>query len=180
MTVPAEPVSPSPESTPADPPPEEKHLPTAVVVLGFALLGGFIAIVVGTVLSVAGARPETPSIEDLALPAGVDVVDSHTTCNASACDGIGIVVDRDGMGVTDMVDAIAKRLTMDGWHEDGECDAGAICLDREDLRIVIRPWLDLDEAVAPAMRDSLTEDGIDQTRLVYLGYYRCGVLRSCT
>jgi len=180
MTIPAEPVTPSTETAPSDPPPGERHLPPAIVVLGLALLGGFVAIVVGTILSVTGSRPSTPDIEDLALPAGVEIVDSHTTCNASACDGVGLVVDRDGMGVPDMVDAIAKRLTMDGWHEEATCVTDARCLERDDLRIVIRPWLDLDETVAPAMRDSLTEDGVDQTRLVYLGYFRCGVLRSCS
>jgi hypothetical protein len=180
MTTPAEPVSPSVEPSPDAPPSDERHLPMAIVVLGLALLCGFVAIVIGTILSVAVSRPDTPDIEDLALPAGVDIVDSHTTCNASACDGIGVVVDRDGMGVADMVDVIARRLTMDGWRDDATCDAGARCLERDDLRIVIRPWLDVDETVAPAMRDSLTEDGIDQTRLVYLGYYRCGVLRSCS
>lgn len=179
MTLPAEAAAPSPPD-PQGRPPDERRLPMAVVVLGLALLGGFLAIVIGTVLSVTGSRPDTPEIEDLALPAGVDIVDSHTTCNASACDGVGLVVDRDGMGVADMVDTIARRLTLDGWHERSSCDEGARCLERDDLRIVIRPWLDLDEAIAPAMRDSLTEDGVDQTRLVYLGYYRCGVLRSCS
>ena len=151
----------------------------SIVVLGLALLGGFVAIVVGTILSVGSSKSESPELGDLALPVSVDVIDSHATCDASACDGFGLAVDRDGMDVAGMEQAIAERLRLDGWSDESACPASVICLERDDLRVEILPWSNLDESVAPTMRDSLTESGVDQTRLVYLSYYRCGVLRAC-
>jgi hypothetical protein len=158
---------------------QARRLPTPILVLGLGLIGGFVAVIVATIISVGTSPPESPDLEDLALPVSVQVVDSHATCDASACDGYGLVVDRDGMAVTEMATNIADRLRIDDWVDDAPCDEGAVCLQRDDLRVEIRPWLDVPESVAPAMRASLTESGVDQARLVYVAYYRCGVLRSC-
>lgn len=158
---------------------EARRLPPSMLALGLALLVGFVVIAVAAVASVGGSKSDSPVLEDLALPADVVLVDSHATCDASACDGFGLVVDRDGLDVIEMAGVIADRLRMDDWVDRPVCQGSVACLKRDDLRVDIRPWLELDESVAPAMRASLTESGIDQSRLVYLSYYRCGVLRSC-
>ncbi|MFH1105101.1 MAG: hypothetical protein V1757_09225 [Actinomycetota bacterium] len=156
-----------------------RRLHPSMLAVGLALFAGFVVIAIGTVISVGKSGTETPELTDLALPAGVAIVDSHSTCDASACDGLGLVVDRDGLEVGEMRDVIAERLRMDGWTDDSLCEPLVTCLERDDLRVEIEPWVDLEESVAPAMRTSLIESGIDQTDLVYVGYYRCGVLRAC-
>ncbi|OFW65442.1 MAG: hypothetical protein A2Z12_00150 [Actinobacteria bacterium RBG_16_68_21] len=158
---------------------EARKLPPAMLALGAAMLAGFIVIAIAAIVSVDGSKSESPDIGDLALPSTFEIVDSHSTCDASACDGLGLVIDRDGMEVPEMAQLIVERLQMDGWIDETPCEEAVTCLKRDDLRIEVRPWLDLDEAVAPTMRASLEESGIDQSRLVYLSYYRCGVLRSC-
>lgn len=158
---------------------EARRLPASMLAIGVTMLVGFVVIAVAAVLSVGGSQSESPELSDLALPVGVEVVDTHATCDPSVCDGVGLVVDRDGVEVPEMAQMIADHLRTEGWTENLSCDYGAVCLKHGDLRVEIRPWLDLDEMVAPTMRASLEENGVDQSRLVYVGYYRCGVLRVC-
>jgi len=158
---------------------EARRVSPSMLALGLALLFGFVAIAIATIVSVGGSRSDSPELDDLALPVGVDLVDSHATCDATACDGFGLVVDRDGADLALMVETIADRLRMDDWVDRTVCEGPVTCLARGDLRVEIRSWIDLDETVAPTMRASLDEASIDQSRLVYVSYYRCGVLRPC-
>jgi len=150
-----------------------------MLVIGLLMLAGFLAVAVSMIAAVAiDDRPPMPDMEALALPDGVAVIDSHASCDASECDGYGIVVDRSGAAAEDVIYLVESTLRSKGWWG-GECPQGEVCLRRGELGVVLVPWVAVDDTVATAIRTELTAEGVDQGALVYVLYHRCGVLHPC-
>jgi len=114
------------------------------------------------------------------MPSGVDIVDSHATCQAEACDGTGYVIAWDPMTSHAAVSMLAEHFLERGWvGAVGSCDDGSRCLSQGDLRAEIRPWSTVDEMVGTIMRTSLRERGIDEVDLVYVSVASCSILGVC-
>ncbi|MEX2323424.1 MAG: hypothetical protein WEA29_06595 [Acidimicrobiia bacterium] len=151
-----------------------------LVVTGL-LVVGFIALGAATVLSVTGANgPEPPTLADVPIPTGVELVDSHALCEADACDGAGGVFAWDPIRVEAAVTMLAENFLVNGWIGDpGSCPEGVRCFQRGGLRSTIRPWLEVDETVGTAMRAAIRDQGIVEDDLVYVSVIRCGILTDC-
>jgi hypothetical protein len=151
-----------------------------LVVTGF-LVAGFIALGVATVLSVTRANgPQPPTLADLPIPTGVELVDSHALCQADACDGAGGVFAWDPIRVEAAVTMLGEYFLGNGWiGEPGSCPEGVRCFRQEDLRSTIRPWLEVDDSVGTTMRASIREQGIVEDDLLYVSVIRCEILTDC-
>jgi hypothetical protein len=158
---------------------ETRGLPTSMLVIGGLMLGGFLIIATSMVAAViADDRPAMPDLDLLALPVGVDVLESHATCDASECDGVGLVLDNDLASAEALIEDVADGLRAEGWT-DRACGLGDTCLRREGLGVMLAPWSMIDDTLNAPIRASLEEQGIDQQTLVYLLFHRCGDLHPC-
>jgi hypothetical protein len=153
-------------------------LPVSMVVIGLILLGGFLIAATSMIAAVVAADGNgMPDLEHLALPSSVEIVDSHATCDASECDGYGVVVIGDGTRPARTIDLVQSRLRSVGW---AQRDCGDdVCMRRDGLAVVMRPWVDVPETEAIALRSALDNSGVDQDRLVYVLYHRCSDLHPC-
>lgn len=150
-----------------------------MLVIGVLMLGTFLIVATSMVTAViADDRLTLPDVSLLALPAGIEVVDSHSTCNASECDGYGLVLDHQGASAEEVIDQVAENLQGDGWVT-WACGSAETCLRRDDLGVMLTPWSMIDDTLNAPIRAELEEQGIDQESLVYLLYHRCGALHPC-
>ena len=152
----------------------------AMVVVGVVLLVGFLAIAIATVVSVVtDPIPDPARLSSLALPPGIEVIDAHQTCNAEACDGEGAVLRSDGLTAATALAAVKGQLEDTGWWEH-QCPNLGPCLRWHDLGAELVPWVTVHEqSAAAAMRANLDGMEIDQSSLVYLRVFRCGVVTMC-
>lgn len=159
---------------------EARRLHPSLLAVTIAFFLGFLVIVGATVASVVtDEMPKAASIDSIALPAGVVVVDQHTTCSPDACDGEGVVVESLGLSAPTVLAIVEGRLVNGGWTS-YDCGTLASCLSRADLRVSIQLWSDADDTTATAaMRDHLDGMDIDQTALVYIRIWRCDILTAC-
>ncbi len=159
---------------------EARHRHPAMVVVGFVLFAGFLAIAVATVVSViTDPMPDPATLSVLALPPGVEVIDAHQTCNSEACDGEGAVLQSDGLTAATALAAVKVQLEGTGWWEHQCPDLGP-CLRWHDLGAELVPWVAVNEEPSTAaMRANLDGMEVDQSSLVYLRVFRCGVVMSC-
>ena len=148
---------------------------TGLLVVGFITLGA------ATVISVTRANgPGPPTLADVPIPAGVELVDSHALCQAEACDGAGGVFGWSEVRVEVAVPRLAEHFFGNGWIGDpAGCPEGVRCFQQGGLRSTIRPWLEVDETVGTAMRASIRERGVVEDDLVYVSVVRCGILTDC-
>jgi hypothetical protein len=152
-----------------------------MLVITGLLVAGFIVLGAATVLSVTRANgPQPPTLADVPIPTGVELVDSHTLCEADACDGAGGVFAWDPIRVEVAVTMLAEYLLSNGWIGDpGTCPEGVRCFQHGGLRSTIRPWLEVHETVGTNMRASIREQGIVEDDLVYVSVIHCGILTEC-
>lgn len=153
-------------------------LPVSMVVIGLILLGGFLVASTSMIAAVVASDGNgMPDLEYLALPPGVEIVDTHATCDATECDGYGIVVGREAATAARVIDLVRSRLRAVGW---AVRDCGDdVCMRRDGLGVVIRRWTEVPETEAVAVRDGLTDRGVVQSSLVYILYHRCSDLHPC-
>lgn len=158
---------------------ETRTLPASMLVIGVLMLGSFLIVATSMVAAViADDRPTLPDVDLLALPAGIEVLDSHSTCDASECDGYGLVLDQPGVAADQVIEQVAESLRGDGWLT-RVCGLGETCLRKDGLGVMLAPWSMIDDTLNAPIRASLEEQGIDQENLVYLRYHRCGDLHPC-
>lgn len=150
-----------------------------MLVIAVLLLGCFVMVATSMVAAVvADDRPTMPDLALLTLPAGVEVLDSHATCDASECDGYGLVLDSEAASARAVMEHVAESLRTTGWAA-RTCGPGEICMRRDGLGVVLAPWSMVDGTLNAPIRASLEAQGIDQETLVYLLYHRCGELHPC-
>jgi hypothetical protein len=150
-----------------------------MVVIGLILLGGFIIASTSMIAAVIASDGNgMPDIDQLPLPSGVDIVDTHAACDANECAGYGMVVGREGTPPGRIIELIQSRLRSVGWGQ-RDCPSGEVCMRRDDLGIVMMPWSNVSETEAVAMRVALEERDIEQAALVYVLYHRCSELHPC-
>lgn len=151
-----------------------------MLVIASVLLIGFIGVVTAMVHSVSnGNSPFTmPGLSALALPAWVDVVDSHATCKAQACDGTGAVVHWDPIVAPAELGTLVGHFKEHGWS-DTACMTATRCMANEDLRITMMPWSDTDLSTTAALRSAIRDRGLIEEDFVYVRVFRCGVNESC-
>jgi hypothetical protein len=152
----------------------------SLVVIGAVFLTVFLAIAVGTVVSVvANPLPDPATLSALALPPDIEVVDAHETCNADACYGEGAVLRSDGLTAATALAAVETELLAAGWSE-RECGGDRSCLRWHDLGAEVVPWAMVhNEPGTAAMRANLNGMDLDQSSLVYVHVFRCDVVTSC-
>ena len=154
-------------------------LPVSMVVIGLLLLGGFLVASTSMIAAVVAADGNgMPDLEHLPLPPGVEIVDTHATCDANECDGYGIVVGRVETRPQRVMELVQSRLRGFGWAQ-RDCGDGDVCMRRDGLSVEMRPWLEVPDTEAVAVRDGLTDRGVDQASLVYVLYHRCSDLHPC-
>ncbi|HSM02679.1 MAG TPA: hypothetical protein VK960_09630 [Acidimicrobiia bacterium] len=153
--------------------------PVSMVVIGLMLLGGFIVAATSMVAAVVASDGHSmPDLDQLALPAGAEIVDTHATCDANECDGYGMAVSREDTSPAGLIELIESRLRSIGWSV-RDCGADEVCMRRDDLAVRLRPWTAVEGTEAAAMRVALAERGVDQSALVYVLFHRCGGLHPC-
>lgn len=167
---------PSDLARPVEPAP--RSLPPSMVGVGLGFVGLFLVLVAGTILAVvADDTPKPPVLQELPLPAAVDIVDSMPTCTNSACDGEGVVlVGSAGEGVAGRVAGHWRGL---GWASLPCVDDGTMCFSDGDLRISMSVWSDVDPLRVPKLWEAVADSGVDPARLVYVHFYRCGSIFPC-
>jgi hypothetical protein len=157
---------------------EARRLPPsmAAVATGFVTL--FIVLVIATIVAVAAEdMPAAPELTDLPLAEAVEVVDSMSICTHQACDGVGVaLIGSAGEGVAGR---LASTWRAAGWDSLPCRDTGAMCFSDGDLRISMNVWADIDPLTVPKFVETIADRGIDEDRLVYVHYYRCGVILPC-
>ena len=115
----------------------------SLVVVGAAFVTLFLAIAIGTVVSVvADPIPDPATVSALALPPGIEVVDAHETCDSDACDGEGVVLRSDGLTAATALAAVETELRAAGWSE-RPCGAIRSCLRWHDLGAHVVPWVEV-------------------------------------
>ena len=144
-------------------------------------MSGFMFLVGATVFAVlAGTSPTAPDFDMLALPEGIEVVDSRQICDPErGCDGYDVLVDYPGLSGNGALQMVVSALRADGWADNGPCDASA-CLGHENLRSHVGPWTSVDGDALPMLRNAVETKGLDPEQLVYIRYFRCGVLEECS
>jgi len=154
-------------------------LPVSMLVIGLILLGGFIVASTSMIAAVVASDGNgMPDIDQLPLPSGVDIVDTHAACDANECAGYGMVVGDEGTPPGRIIELIQSRLRSVGWGQ-RDCAPGEVCMRRDDLGVVMRPWSAVAKTEAVAVRSALEDRGIDQASLVYVLYHRCSDLHPC-
>jgi hypothetical protein len=159
---------------------EARRQHPAMVVVGVLFLVVFLSIAVATVISVIiDPMPDPATLSVLTLPPGIEVIDAHQTCNADACDGEGGVLQSDGLTAATALAAVENQLKDSGWWEHMCGDLGP-CLRWHDLGAELVPWVAVhDEPGTAAMRANLEGMDVDQSSLVYVRVFRCGVVVLC-
>jgi hypothetical protein len=151
-----------------------------MIVIGALLYGGFVAIAVATFVSLSnGAATAPPDITDVPFPAGTEVIGSHARCTTEACDGHGIVVDWESHTAASSIDMLAGHLESHGWVSLDDCTVEGRCMASGELRAELVPWASVDPGVGPVMRAAINERDLDESELVYVRLYRCGILTGC-
>lgn len=159
---------------------EARRLPPSMVVVSIVFVGLFLVLATGTILAVvADDSIEGPLLDDLPLNGGAEVVDAMATCTESACDGHGVLL----MGTEYAADALAVRLgdhwRSRGWSRSACLDDGEICFEDGDLQISVRTWDHVDPTFAPTFVEGVADRGLDPSRLLYIHYFRCGIIHAC-
>jgi hypothetical protein len=159
---------------------EARRLPPSMVVVAIIFVSLFFVLATGTILAVvADDSIEGPSLEDLPLNGGAEVVDAMATCTDSACDGHGVLL----MGTEYGADALAARLgehwQRRGWEPSSCVDDGDFCFADDDLRISVRTWDRVDPTFAPTFVEGVADRQLDPRRLLYIHYFRCGIIHAC-
>jgi len=154
-------------------------LPVSMVVIGLILLGGFLIASTSMIAAVVAADGNgMPDLEHLPLPPGVEILDTHATCDPNECDGYGIVLSRDDTAPQRVIELVQSRLRGLGWAQ-RDCGGDDVCMRRDGLSVEMRPWTEVPDTEAVAVRDGLVDRRVDQEPLVYLLYHRCSDLHPC-
>lgn len=155
-----------------------RSFPPSMTFVGVAFFALFIALVGATILAVVNDdTPDPPGLDELPLPATVEIVDSMATCTDTACDGQGVVlIGSAGEGV---VGRLAGFWRDAGWASLPCADEGTMCFADDDLRLALSVWSDVDPLHIPKLWESVNDEGLDAGRLVYVHYFRCGSIFPC-
>ncbi len=159
---------------------EARRLPPSMLAVGIAFISLFVVLVLGTIVAVlADDTPQVPALEGLPVIDESEIVDSISTCTDAACDGFGVLL----MGRDLEAPVLTGRLTSlwrsKGWRPVPCVDEGGVCFADNDLRISVRDWDDIDPVLAPTLVEGVADRGLDAARLLYVHYYRCGVIYAC-
>lgn len=156
-----------------------RPLPPSMAIIGSALFGLFMAIVMATVIVVLGSDgSQPPTRESLPLPGGIEVVDWMSTCTEQACDGIGALL-RGTSGEGGVAGRLASAWRAAGWGSVPCVDSGTMCFSSGELRLSLNVWADVDQLDIPKLVETVRSRGLDPSRLVYVHYYRCGSIHPC-
>ncbi len=66
-----------------------------------------------------------------------------------------------------------------GWSRTGCIDDGEICFADDDLWISVRTWDRVDPTFAPTFVEEVADRQLDPHRLLYIHYFRCGIIHDC-
>jgi hypothetical protein len=151
-----------------------------MLVIGGLLTSGFLFLVGATVVAVlADTTPTAPDFDELALPAGIAVIDSRQVCDPQrGCDGYDVLVDYPGLSGNGALQMVVSALRADGWADNGPC-ASAVCLGHDDLRSHVGRWTAVEGDALPMLRNAVETRQLDPEQLVYIRFFRCGVLEAC-
>lgn len=159
---------------------EARRLHPSMLAVGLAFLTLLVGLVISTIVAViADDTPEAPALEQLPIVDGVEVVDSIATCNESACDGHGVLVMDGEREAQALRNSLVRHWRSNGWEPVPCRDEEGICFSDGDLRITLRDWAQVDPVMAPTLVEGVADRGLPADRLLYIRYYRCGVIYSC-
>lgn len=151
-----------------------------MVAVAIAFLSLFTVLASGTILAVvADDTVAMPNLEELPLDTGAVIVDSMTTCTESACDGFGVVVMGTELGAGALTRQLVDAWEGRGWEPTVCVDRGEICFANGRLRISVRNWDQVDPLLAPAFLEEVADRQLDPDRLLFVHYYRCGIIHDC-
>lgn len=159
---------------------EARRLPPSMLAVGLAFISLFVVLALGTIVAVmADDTPQVPALEGLPVIDQSEVVDSISTCTDAACDGYGVLLMGRGLEAPVLTSRLASLWRSKGWRSVPCLDEGGMCFADEDLRISVRGWDDIDPVFAPTLVEGVADRALDAARLLYIHYYRCGVIYPC-
>ncbi len=159
---------------------EARRLPPSMVTVGIAFVSLFIVLALGTIVAVmADDTPPTPELEGFPIIEGSEMVDSISTCTDTACDGYGILLMGRDLDAPKLTESLVSFWRSSGWRSVGCVDESSICFADDDLRISVRDWEQVDPLLAPTLVEGVADRELDAARLLYVHYYRCGVIFPC-
>ncbi len=151
-----------------------------MVAVGIAFVSLFVVLALGTIVAVmADDSPQGPDLEGLPIIDGSVVIDSIATCTDSACDGYGVLLMGIELDAPVLTQQLGSHWRSTGWSLVPCLDDGSICFADDDLRISVRDWDRVDPFLAPTLVEGVADRGLDAARLLYVHYYRCGVIVPC-
>jgi hypothetical protein len=159
---------------------EARRLPPSMVAVGFAFVSLLVVLALGTIVAVlADDTPQGPDLESLPIIDGSVVIDSIATCTDSACDGYGVLLMSIDIDAPVLTQRLGAHWRSTGWSPVPCLDDGSVCFADDDLRLSVMNWDRVDPFLAPTLLEGVVDRGLDATRLLYVHYYRCGVILPC-
>ncbi len=159
---------------------EARRLPPSMLAVGIAFVSLFVVLVLGTIVAVlADDTPQVPALEGLPVIDESEIVDSISTCTDAACDGFGVLLMGRDLEAPVLTGRLTRLWRSKGWRSVPCVDEGGVCFADKDLRISVRDWDDIDPVLAPTLVEGVADRGLDAARLLYVHYYRCGVIYAC-
>jgi hypothetical protein len=157
---------------------QQSPIRPTMIAIGAVFLSGLMILATATVVAVVSEDGMGPAeISALAMPSGVEIVDTHALCTADACTGEGAVLASDDREPGELIAAVESRLLRSGWAS-VPC-AQDLCMRSGDLRVDSVPWAEVDDTATAPLRSHLDNIEIDQSRLAYLRFWRCGLVEPC-
>ena len=159
---------------------EARRLPPSMLAVGIAFISLFVVLALGTIVAVmADDTPQVPALEGLPVIDESEIVDSISTCTDAACDGFGVLLMGRDLEAPVLTGRLTRLWRSKGWRSVPCVDEGGVCFADKDLRISVRDWDDIDPLLAPTLVEGVADRGLDAARLLYVHYYRCGVIYAC-
>jgi hypothetical protein len=159
---------------------EARRLPPSMLAVGIAFVSLFVVLVLGTIVAVlADDTPQVPALEGLPVIDESEIVDSISTCTDAACDGFGVLLMGRDLEAPVLTGRLTRLWRSKGWRSVPCVDEGGVCFADKDLRISVRDWDDIDPVLAPTLVEGVADRDLDAARLLYVHYYRCGVIYAC-
>ena len=159
---------------------EARRLPPSMMAVGLAFVSLFLVLSLGTIVAVmADDTPPAPELESFPIIEDSEVIDSISTCTDEACDGYGVLLMGRESNAGRLTEGLVNFWRSEGWQSVPCLDDSRICFARDDLRLSVRDWDEVDPVMAPTLVEGVIDSGLDQARLLYVHYYRCGSIQPC-
>jgi len=159
---------------------EARRLPPSMVAVAIAFVSLFFVLASGTILAVmADDTVDGPELDELPLNGDAEVIDDMPTCTDAACDGHGVLLKGSELNAPMLTQRLSTHWRDRGWTRAACVDDGERCFAKGDVRISLRDWEMVDPLLAPTFVEEVADRKLDPGMLLYVHFYRCGIIHGC-